>query len=342
MRFRNTINLFVENFKNVFKILLFKLIIGLVAGALLCALVLPEVYHIGESAQWIALSEDVKEFFFMLNPGHAGSFEVAAKAILNDSLPAFGAFLLSRAGEIVWISVGCLAIFLVARFAETVCLFALGDTLDDKMQTYGNMTFGSSFVKNFGRASRYAFWYAPYTLLFDLATFVLCYVCLSFINVLLGLFLSVIIIAVMQSIKLTVACFWMPAMTADRKSLKEALKTNSLMKGQFWKTFSVYLVLVYLIFVLNALSVTCTFGSGLILTIPASFALLLTFQYVNYYTILGRKYFITYDTITHDKDRGNSERFFERLQEEEAATAVQQEEPKVETTPAVGTENQEN
>ena len=256
MRFKNTINLFVENFKNVYKILLFKLIIALVAGALICALVLPEIYHIGDSAQWTTLSKDVKEFFFMLNPGHAGSFEEAAKIILNESLPAFGAFLLTRAGEIVWISVGCLAIFLLARFAETVCTFALGDTLDDKMQTYGNMTFSSSFVKNFGRASRYALWYAPYTLLFDVATFILCYLCLAFLNVILGLFLSAIIIALMQSLKLTISCFWMPAMTADRKSLKDALKTSSLMKGQFWKTFSVYLVVVYLIIVCNALAVS--------------------------------------------------------------------------------------
>ena len=321
MRFRNTLNLFVENFKNVYKILLFKLIIGLVAGALLCALILPEVYHIGESAQWAALSEDVKEFFFMLNPGHAGNFEGAAKAILNESLPAFGTFLLTRAGEIVWISVGCLAVLLVARFAETVCLFALGDTLDDKMQTYGNMTFSSSFVKNFGRASLYAFWYAPYTLLFDVATVALCYLCLSFLNVIFGLFISVIIIALVQSLKLTISCFWLPAMTADRKLLRDALKTKELMKGQFWKTFSVYLVLVYLIFALNVFAVTCTFGSGLILTVPASFALLMTFQYVNYYTVLGRRYFITYDTITRDKNRGNSERFFELLQEEEAATS---------------------
>jgi len=46
---------------------------------------------------------------------------------------------------------------------------------------------------------------------------------------------------------------------------------------------------------------------------------LLCFQYVNYYTVLGRRYFITYDTISVNKDKGDNEHFFNRVLDEATA-----------------------
>ena len=279
MRFRNTIHLLVENFKNVYKILLYKLIIGLVTGALLCALVLPEIVEIGGSTAWKNLSDGISKFFVALIPGNGGGFETAKDALLDTYLPQFGTYLLTRMGEIVWISIGGLFIYLLSRFAEIVCAFALGDTLDDRMQTYGEMTFSSSLVKNFGRASKYALIYVPFSFAFDLAMMALCYLCLSVFNIVFGLFFAVIVIAVVQALKLSIACFWMPAMTADKKPLKAATKMwKHHGKGQFWKTFSVYLILIYLIIAVNVLAVICTFASALIITIPMSIAVLICFQ----------------------------------------------------------------
>ncbi len=331
MRFKNTIRLFLENFKNVYKILLCKLVIGAVAAAILCSFMLPAVMQVRESVEWQTLKDAITDFIFVMFPGHEGDFATSKAILFNDALPAFGGYLWTKAGEIVGISIGLILVYLIARFAESVCYFSVADTLDDKMQMYGRMTFSSSLVKNFGRASKYSLVYVPLTFLFDLVIVGVCYLCLAAFKIFFGLFFSMILIVLLQSLKLTVCCFWMPAMTTDKKTLKEGMQVwKKEGKGQFWKTFSVYVMLVYLIIVLNVLAVLCTLASGLILTVPMSFFALMCFQYVNYYTVQGRRYFITFDSIAFNEDKGNSEQFFDRvlrteLEKAERETGAQEE-----------------
>ena len=54
MRFRNSVRLLMENFKNVYKILVYKLVILVVTAALTSALLLPGLMEILESAEMTA------------------------------------------------------------------------------------------------------------------------------------------------------------------------------------------------------------------------------------------------------------------------------------------------
>ena len=65
----------------------------------------------------------------------------------------------------------------------------------------------------------------------------------------------------------------------------------------------------------------CTFGSALMVTIPLSYLLFICVQYVNYYTLNGKKYFITYDRIATNPDHGDTAHFFEYLGEIEKEQA---------------------
>ena len=74
-----------------------------------------------------------------------------------------------------------------------------------------------------------------------------------------------------------------------------------------------------------------TFGSALLITIPTSYLLFVCEQYVNYYTMQGKKYFITYEKIETNPDHGDSEHFFEYIEEiekeaEETAVVNEQKE----------------
>ena len=69
--------------------------------------------------------------------------------------------------------------------------------------------------------------------------------------------------------------------------------------------------------ILNVMAAICTFGSALIVTIPTSYLLFICIQYVNYYTVKGKKYFITYDRIESNLDHGDSEHFFDYIEEVE-------------------------
>jgi predicted neutral ceramidase superfamily lipid hydrolase len=131
-----------------------------------------------------------------------------------------------------------------------------------------------------------------------------------------ALFLSVTLVVVLQAVKLTVTSPWMPAMVEDGKKLGEAIHyTNKREKRQVGKMLSLYVVTVYLIIIINVMSVLFTFASALLITIPMSYFLLICQQYVNYYTMKGKKYFITYEKIATNPDHGDSEHFFEYIEE---------------------------
>ena len=118
-------------------------------------------------------------------------------------------------------------------------------------------------------------------------------------------------------------------MTADEKTLKGALcYLNKGEQRQFGKTYSLYVALVYCVIIGNVVAALCTFGSALIITIPLSYLVFICAQHVNYYTMKGKKYFITYERIATNPDHGDSEHFFDYIEvvEKEKAELLQTEE----------------
>ena len=322
MRFRNSLRLLMENFKHVYRLLWAKLIIGLVATALCCAFVLPELLEIWNSTEVQGLVENLKETLKVLVSADPDAMEAIKTELVgeNGSFRQVARLLVSMRLEIVLTCVGCAVVYLLRRFAETVCHFTTGSMLNDKMATYAETSYSTAFVSNLGKASVYSVVYVPVIFIFDIVMIVLAYLLFSITSVVVGLFGAMTIIACGQALKLTFTSRWLPAMTADNKKLSEAMRyDNKKEKKQRAKVFSTYLASVYLIIIINVMAAICTFGSALLLTVPASYFFLICLQYVNYYTIKGKKYFLTYEQIATNPDRGDSEHFFNYISEEETA-----------------------
>ena len=66
MLFQNAWRLLTENFKNVYKIALYKIIVTLISTAVTVAIILPALVEIVNSAPVQVFLEDVKEFFIAL------------------------------------------------------------------------------------------------------------------------------------------------------------------------------------------------------------------------------------------------------------------------------------
>lgn len=328
MRFRNSLRLLMENFKHVYKLFLSKLIIGLVATALCCAFVLPELIEIWNSEAVKGLVENLKEAFTALLVADHAALEVIKENLVgnNGSLEQVAKLLSSMRLEIILTVIGCAVVYLLKRFAETVCHFTTGSMLNDKMATYAETSYSTAFVSNLGKASVYSLVYVPVVFVFDVIMLALVYLLLAYTTIVIGLFGGVTLIVFGQALKLTVTNRWMPAMTADNKRLREAIRyADQMEKKQTSKVFSMYLVSVYMILIVNVGAALCTFGSSLIITVPASYFLLICEQYVNYYTLMGKKYFLTFDKIAKNPERGDSEHFFEYMTEKEENTEEAQE-----------------
>lgn len=323
MRFRNSLRLLMENFKQVYKLLSAKLIVGLVAAALCSAFVLPEVIHIWKSTQVHGLINDFKEFFSALFSSNSSLMEEIKEKIFGTggSLSQVATFLSSMTLEIVLTVVGCILVYLVKRFADTVCHFTTGCMLNDRMTTYAETKYSTALVANLGKASAYSVVYVFAVFLLDIVIIAVLWSILTFLPVLPALFLSVTAMAVLHALKLTLVGSWLPAMTADGMGIFSAMHAlNKTERKQWAKTFSSYLVSVYAIIILNVAALLCTFGSALILTVPASYFFLMCMQYVDYYTVKGKKYFLTYEQIATNPDHGDSEHYFDYIGEESAAT----------------------
>lgn len=318
MRFSNSIRLLMEDFKQAFKLLAYRLIMSVIVIALCSAFVLPELREIVEADVTKEFIHNFKNIFLSLVEHDVNSPSHYVELVFgeNGNVKQLFNFIVSMKLELILVFFGCVLVYLLKRFVDTLVYFTVGSVINDKMSTYTDTPFFTAFVANLGKASQYALVYVPIGFAFDVGAFVLGYVMLRFLPLMPALFLAMTIIVAMQSLKLTITSQWMPAMTADGKRLSHVFGMKDAQeKRQFRKTLCLYIVLVYLIIILNGMALTFTFGSALLITVPSSYLLLICAQHVNYYTIKGKKYFITYESIATNPDHGDSEHFFEYMEE---------------------------
>ena len=321
MRFRNSVRLLMENFKNVYKILIYKLVILFVTAALISALLLPGLMEILESAEMTAFVEDIREFVRALIGGNS-EFLAGFQEQFKVTVAALAKLLDSMMSRIVWSLVGVAVVYLLGRFMDTLGYFSIGSILNDRMGTYAETPFAAAYIRNLGRASLYSIVYVPVVFLFDVIVIALCwflfFYLFSFLNVFLSLFFSMTFIVLCQALKLTLTSMWLPAMASDNMSVGQAMRFGRKSQKKQWnKVYSTYIVTVYVVIILNVVAAVCTFGSALLVTVPASYFLFICEQFVNYYTVQGKKYFITYDRIATNRDRGDSEHFFDTVEDPE-------------------------
>lgn len=328
MRFLNSIRLMIENFKYAYRMLLYKCIIILLACALCCAFVLPEISKLWSSEEIQLLITNAKSFAKCLVALDADGMETAKSVILGEggSLAGVWQMLSGKTTELVLTLVGVALVYLLKRIADTVCHFTTGALLNDKMSTYADMSFSTSAVSNLGKAIVYSLVYVPLVFVYDVAVIALCWLLLSSTSIWFGGVLCMTVIVFCQALKLTFTAYWMPAMT-DGKRLREALRSQGkAARAQSWKVFGVYFASVYFVVIVNAVAIVCTFGSALIVTLPASYFFFICEQYVCYYTIKGKKYFVSHDKIALNPDKGDVEHYFDYVQSGEAQQLTIEEE----------------
>lgn len=317
MLFKNGINLFIENFKNVYKVLLYKAILLVISFSLYSALLLPHVMQIFESSAMQELIHNAKELVYALFDGNSTAVHALHEQI-EASLRALFEFISSKTLKIILSVIGCVFVYLFTRFIDNLGYFSFGQILGDKMETYGDTPFASAYVKNLGRGSAYSAVYVLAAFLYDAIVVAGCYFLffylLSFLNIFISIFLSVTAIVIANALKLTLTSTWLPSMTADGYSLKQALTSwKNVQKKLRSGVFSTYLVSIYMVMVVNVVFGLATFGSALIFTVPASFFFFICLQYVNYYTLTGKKYFINYEQIVTNELHGDESLAIEHI-----------------------------
>ena len=152
MRLKNSLKLLVGNFKNVYRLLLYKMVIALLATALCYAFVLPEIERLMGSQEMIKLIADTKQFLKAFFSMDADLLAASKEALLgaSGSIRQIVKFISGMATEIAWVTLGCVAVFLAKHFLDVLGYFAVGSIVNDKMTTFADTPFFTAYIANLG------------------------------------------------------------------------------------------------------------------------------------------------------------------------------------------------
>ena len=316
MRFRRSLNLAIGHFSSVFKLLLYRLVTGVVFFSLSYVILRYGLVRIVESAELGHIYATAGDYFHALITADAAALQ-SLPAEFSLAVKAFWSLLAENIGSIAGAVVGVMIMYVLGRYLNGLALYAFGGSIHDRMSYFSRTSFASSYFKRIGKASLYQLVYVPIAFVYDVLSVLACVLLFFYIpsllanwsvlSVLLSLSLSLVLVICLQALKLTVASSWMPAMIADGMKLRAALRDTRTHGKSFLRRFGGFLVACYAIVILNIVCGLATLGSALLLTVPFSYLFLIDMQFVNYYEDKGRKYFLSDGSIAGEISPANLE-----------------------------------
>ena len=315
MNFKHTFIVFVDNFSVTYKQLLYRIIIAVIAGIVLYFGLSPFIRTLMPELN--RLLENVHDFIISLLNGNLDSManfrkEIIAgyEAILHLFSVKTTAFVLS--GLLL------LLVYIIATWFSAIGNYAAACVINDKMSLRANSPFFITLIKNLKAACIYSAIYVPLSIVYDLLIgvgmfFLIFSLFTSFLPLLVCIFLFALVMVVSIAVKMTFTADFLPALIRGKKGQLGALKYSFVQKGKKpMNVASNFTVLVLIIFAVNSAALFLTFGTGLLITIPSSYVILICFEFVNYYDREGVKYFLDDNTIvcTAKEHPASRESFF--------------------------------
>lgn len=302
MKFKHTFNVFVDNFSVTYKQLLYRLIIGIIASVICILGIYPIIKNdLLHSPELSSLTAGVKSFLSSLLKGEVENLgDISLK--VQDAYKEFMVLVNTKTSRLVLSGLLILIVHLVSSWFTGLGNYATAAVVNDKMALRAESPFLGTLIRNLKEAAIYNAMYVPLSILYDLAVAAAMFFLVSSILsggwMLLGIFLFAAVIVFAVALKLTFTSDWLPAIIRGKMGPgKSFVYTFNRTNKNTLNVLSNFTVLVILIFGFNVAALLLTFGVGLLLTIPSSYVILVTFELVNYYEREEIKYFLDKNTI---------------------------------------------
>lgn len=300
MKFKHTFNVFVDNFSVTYKQLLYRLIIGAISAIILVLGLSPFVKSFIPELN--RLFDSVKDFTLNLLNGNTEDLHTFRDSVVAE-YNALTALVNKKTTQFVLSGFLFLLVYTVASWFSALGNYAAASVINDKMAMRTEAPFLVTLIRNLKNACIYGAVYVPLSLVWDILVavamfFFIFYLLNSFIPLFICVFMFVAVMVFAITIKMTFTSDLLPAMIRGKLGIGAALKYTFSQKGK--STFNVlsnYVILVLIIFGLNVACTACTLGVGALITVPASYVILSSFQMVNYYDREEIKYSVDNNTI---------------------------------------------
>lgn len=300
MKFKHTFNVFVDNFSVTYKQLLYRLVVTVIAGVILSFGLSPFIRTLIPELN--RLFENVRDFIFSLLNGNLESMAGFREEIVRTYHGLLHLFS-EKTTQVVLSCLLLLLVYIVANWFYALGNYATASVINDKMSLRANAPFLITLIKNLKSACIYSAIYVPLSIVYDLIIgagmfFLIFYLFNSFLPLFICIFLFVLIMVIAIAVKMTFTSDFLPVLIRGKAKYGAALKYTFSRKNK--STFGVlsnFLVFGLIIIGMNVAALICTLGAGLLITVPASYLILISFEFVNYYDREGIKYFIDKNTI---------------------------------------------
>ena len=322
MKFKHTFHVFVDNFSVIYKQLLYRLVIIAISGVICGLGIYPFIRELIDSAQLNNLIDGVKGFITSLLSG-----EVLQLAELSTKVQtAYSELLILIQNNLTQVILSVLLMLLiitVGKWFAGLGNYATACVINDKMALRAEQPFLGTLIRNLKNASIYNAIYIPLSVLYDVLIgvgmfFLFLYLLSSVLYFFICLFLFVLFIVVALAFKMTFTCDWLPSLIRGKMKQREAIKYTFARKNK--NTFNIlsnFTVIILIVFAFNMAALFLTVGVGLLITVPASYTIIICFELVNYYDREEIKYSVDKNTIISPaKERTLSREEFFKGEEE--------------------------
>lgn len=317
MKFKHTFHVFVDNFSITYKQLLYRLIITAIALAIGITCLYPFVKDFINSEALNLIFGNIKNFFLGLLDGEVNSISNTSST-LKDTYEMLIELFRTRIAEIALMGLLMLLLYIVQKWFAGLGNYATAVLINDKMALRARSPFMGTMISHLKEAAIYNLIYVPLSILYDIVIYSVLFVILFFMLngiqfFIIDMFLFSLMTVMAAALKLTFTCDWLPALIRGKMNNRQAIRFSFSRKGK--NTFNIYsnfVVLVLIIIAGNFAAAFFTMGVGALLTIPASYIILISFEFVNYYDREEIRYFLDKNTIIKpEKERAMTlEEFF--------------------------------
>ncbi|MCD8308059.1 MAG: hypothetical protein LUD51_07540 [Clostridia bacterium] len=289
MKFKHACHVLVDNFSLIYKQLLFRVIIWVIFGVLYYFCIYPAVLKILNSDALSDIIQYVKDIFNAIFSGDISGMPDIVEAI-KTSFADFMEILSGSVGSLIETVVLVAVVHLVSKWVTTLCNYGAAQCISDRMSMRADDHFFATTIRCFRKSAIYGLIYVPlsfiYEILVSAVMFALLYVLVvnSILPFMLAVFIFTAVLVFAIAVQMTFASDWIPALTRGTMNQREAIKYTFHRKNKHtMNVLANYVVIVLLIFSINVLAAISTLGVGLLITVPASYVLLLSFQMVTYH-----------------------------------------------------------
>lgn len=303
MRLKNAIKLLFANFSSIYKVLLFRCIVFTVLTLICGILVIPNFEYFVEQSK---ISELITSAWGVIRSIFNSELDFGEmQSVFTSNFNHFNSYVRTNLSAVYVPILIIIGFYLLGAFISKLGDYAAAEVLNEHMSTLATRGFCVCLFKNLGTACLFSLIDMLFEILFAIIGTALSLVVIIFTIEyisLFAIFIAILIILCTNALRKTLFSDFMPRVVVDDEKVGKAF-VGSLKKSKdkFGRIFSNYFSINMIMLYLNVSFALCTFFTGLIITLPMTIMIALCFKFVNYFTLNGKKFYLSYDEIVTPK-----------------------------------------